>query len=100
MSGEKKIYSISEELDATFGKEGSRSRAKAEEEAWEEYNAHILLEARKNAHLTQGELAERLGVDKSYISKVERGLIVPGIAVFYRMVSAMGLRIDLRALGA
>lgn len=45
----------------------------------EDYNAQILMNARKNAHLTQAQLAERVGVDKGYISRVERGLIVPTI---------------------
>ena len=35
------------------------------EKAWEEYNAQILLDARKNAHLTQAELAARIGADKN-----------------------------------
>ncbi len=95
MSGKNKIHSISAELDATFGKEGSETREQALQEAWEEYNAYILLEARKSAHLTQSELAERLGVNKSYISKVERGLIVPSIATFYKIISAMGLRVNI-----
>lgn len=29
--------------------------------AWEEYNAQILLDTRKNAGLTQAELAKRIG---------------------------------------
>lgn len=45
----------------------------------EDYNAQILMNARKNAHLTQAQLAERVGGDKGYISRVERGLIVPTI---------------------
>ncbi len=33
----------------------------------------MLRELRKNAGLTQAELAERLGKPQSYVSKVERG---------------------------
>ncbi|MBR3907440.1 MAG: helix-turn-helix transcriptional regulator, partial [Bacteroidaceae bacterium] len=51
--------------------------AEATAKAWEEYNAQILLDARKNARLTQAELAERIGADKSYISRIERGITVP-----------------------
>lgn len=90
------IYNVSEELDRTFGAEGTESRREAERQAWEEYNAQILLDARKASGMTQSELADRIGADKSYISRVERGLTVPSIAIFYKMVSAMGLSVELR----
>lgn len=67
-----------------------------ENQAWVEYNAQILLDARKNSGMTQSELADRIGTDKSYISRVERGLTIPSISTFYRMVSAMGLSVELR----
>ena len=35
-------YSVSEELNQFFGAPGTESRRKAEEQAWEEYNAQIL----------------------------------------------------------
>ena len=72
------------------------SRRKAEEQAWEEYNAQILLDARKESGMTQSELANKIGTDKSYISRLERGLPIPSISTFYRMVSAMGLSVKLR----
>ena len=90
------IYDVNAELDREFGAPGTESREKAVQEAWEEYNAQILLDARKQAGLTQTELAARIGADKSYISRVERGLTVPSISTFYRMVSAMGLSVELR----
>ena len=91
-----KIYSVSDELNQVFGNHGTDSRKEAERQAWEEYNAQILLDARKQAGMTQSELAERLGADKSYVSRIERGLTVPSISTFYRMVSAMGLSVELR----
>jgi ribosome-binding protein aMBF1 (putative translation factor) len=91
-----KTYNVSEELNQTFGAPGTESRRRAEEQAWEEYNAQILLDARKESGLTQSELAEKIGADKSYISRVERGLTVPSISTFYRMVSAMGLSVELK----
>lgn len=60
-------YSVSEELNRTFGIPGSESRKEAENQAWEEYNAQILLDARKESGMTQSELAERIGADKSYL---------------------------------
>lgn len=96
MKTKMKTYSVSEELNQVFGAPGTESRRYAENQAWEEYNAQILLDARKEAGMTQSELAEKIGADKSYISRVERGLTIPSISTFYRMVSAMGLTVELR----
>lgn len=89
-------YNVSEELNNTFGAPGSESRRRAEDQAWEEYNAQILLDARKKSGMTQSTLAEKIGADKSYISRVERGITIPSISTFYRIVSAMGLTVELR----
>ncbi|MBQ1725238.1 MAG: helix-turn-helix transcriptional regulator [Muribaculaceae bacterium] len=92
----KQIYDVSAELEREFGKVGSKSREKAIAQAWEEYNAQILLDARKNAGLTQAELAQRIGADKGYISRLERGLTVPTVATLYKIAAAMGLVVTLR----
>ena len=68
----KDIYDVDAWLDEELGKEGTPEREASIEKAWEEYNGQILLDARKNARLTQEELANRIGADKSYISKIER----------------------------
>ena len=94
----KDIYDVSAMLDEVLGKEGSPERERNRERAWEEYNAQILLDARKNAHLTQSELAQRIGANKSYLSKVERGLSVPSVATLYKIAAAMGLTIELRPI--
>lgn len=90
------LYDVTAELDATFGAPGTESRKMAEDLAWQEYSAQILLDARKNAGLTQEDLAERIGTSKGYISRIERGLINPSISTFYRIVAAMGFAIELR----
>ncbi|MBO7260102.1 MAG: helix-turn-helix transcriptional regulator [Bacteroidaceae bacterium] len=92
------IFDVSAELTKEFGEVGSKSRIEATEKAWEEYNAQILLDARKNAQLTQAELAARIGADKSYISRIERGLTVPTVATLYKIVAAMGLTIELKPI--
>ena len=94
----KDIYDVSGYLDEVLGKEGTPERERNREKAWEEYNAQILLDARKNAHLTQAELAKRLGVNKGYISRIERGLTVPTVATLYKIAAAMGMTVELRPL--
>lgn len=94
----KDIYDVDAWMDEILGKEGTPERERNRERAWEEYNAQILLDARKNAHLTQSELAKRIGANKGYISKIERGLIVPSVATLYKIAAAMGLSVELRPI--
>ena len=81
-------------LDQKFGKEGTLERIKAEEDAFSFYSGQILLDARKEAKLTQTELARRINSTKSYISKVENGVIVPSVGAFYRIINALGMRVE------
>lgn len=95
MQANNKITDYSAIMDAKFGQPGTTERAKFEEEARAFYASQILLRARKEAKMTQSELAERAGTTKSYISKIENGVIEPGVGLFFRLISSMGLRIDI-----
>lgn len=81
-------------LEHKYGKAGSPERAKFDEEAYAFYTSQILLDARKDAQMTQAELAERINVTKSYISRIEKGLITPSVATFYRIMNALGMRVE------
>lgn len=81
-------------LDQAFGKEGTPERIMAEEAAYAFYSGQILQDARREAKVTQSELAKRTNTTKSYISKIENGLITPSIGVFYRIVNALGMRVE------
>lgn len=93
MSTKSKITDISAELDDLYGKKGTVQRAQFDEEAWNFYTSQILLDARKDAKLTQQELASRTNTTKSYISRIEKGTIVPSVGMFYRIISALGKRV-------
>lgn len=45
--------------------------------------------------MTQTELAQKIGTNKSYISKIENGTIEPGVGLFLRILDALGLRFDI-----
>ena len=82
-------------LESRYGKEGSPERLQFEEEAKAFYAAQLLLQARKEAKVSQSELALRVGTTKSYISKIENGVVEPGVGLFFRLINALGLRIDI-----
>ena len=90
-----KIRDYSAVLEEKYGAHGTSERAKFDEEAYAFYTSQILLETRKNARLTQSELAKRIGADKSYISRIEKGITVPSVATFYRIVAALGHTVEL-----
>ncbi len=80
-------------LEEKYGPIGSKGWIEAESRAWEEYNAQIIRDARKESGMTQTEVADRIGADKAYISRVEHGITIPTVSSFYRIISAMGMRV-------
>lgn len=53
---------------------------------------HRLAEIRRSRHLTQQQVAERMGVSKGRVSQIERGKI-PGQDVLARYATALGGRL-------
>ncbi len=94
----KDIYDVDAWIDEGIGAPGTEQRKKAEELAIAEFNAQLLLDARKEAKVTQAELAKRVGVDKAYISRVERGMTIPSITTFSRIAAALGFTVTLKPL--
>ena len=88
------INDYSAVLERKYGKEGTAERAKFDEEAYSFYTSQILLDARKEAKVTQSELADRINVTKSYISRIEKGVMTPSVATFYRIMNALGMRVE------
>jgi HTH-type transcriptional regulator / antitoxin HipB len=69
----KNAKSFDELLDIKYGKIGTPKRNKYEEKADFYVICQMLKEARKEANITQEELAEKIGTQKSYISRLENG---------------------------
>lgn len=80
-------------LDKRYGAVGTPERRAAEERAYAVYSGQILRDARKEEKVTQAELASRIGTTKSYISKIENGLMIPSAGTFYRIIGALGLQV-------
>ena len=51
----------------------------------------VLREARRGRGVTQERLAEAVGVDRTYISMLERGVHQPSLSVFLRLADALGV---------
>jgi DNA-binding XRE family transcriptional regulator len=66
-----KIKTFDQLIELEHGKIGSKSRNKYEEGAQMFIISEMLKAARKEANLTQEQLAEKAGTKKSYISKLE-----------------------------
>ena len=71
MKDYKNIKTFDGLIELEHGKIGTESRNKYEEGAQMFIVSEMLKEARKEAKLTQEELAEKAGTKKSYISKLE-----------------------------
>ena len=69
----KDIKTFEDLIEHEHGKIGTESRNKYEEGAQMFIVSEMLKAARKEANLTQEQLAEKAGTKKSYISKLENG---------------------------
>ena len=67
------IKSFDQLIELEHGKVGSESRVEYEENAQMFIISEMLKLARKDANMTQEQLAEKTGTKKSYISKIENG---------------------------
>ena len=57
-----------------------------------------IIDARKNAGLTQKELSERTGIAQGDISKLENGNANPSIRMLQRLAAAMGMTLKVEFL--
>ncbi|WP_439488700.1 helix-turn-helix domain-containing protein [Algoriphagus sp.] len=65
---------INEHFDQKYGQIGSESRRGFEEKAQAFMIAELVKDARAKADMTQEELAQKLNVKRTYISKIERAV--------------------------
>ena len=82
----KNLTSFTDILDKKYGKRGTTKRDQWEQE-FETFQLGVLLEeARTKLGMTQEELAEKCGTNKSFISKVENNVKDVRISTLQRII--------------
>jgi len=83
-------------LDIKYGEIGTKQRDDFEEQAQYYVISEMLKEARKEAKMTQEQLAEKIGTKKSYISRLENGKCDIHLSTLYRIFEyGLGRRVNL-----
>jgi HTH-type transcriptional regulator/antitoxin HipB len=83
-------------LDIKYGKIGTEKRDVFEEKAQYFVISEVLKEARREANMTQEQLAVKVGTKKSYISRLENGKCDIQLSTLYRIFEfGLGKRINL-----
>jgi DNA-binding XRE family transcriptional regulator len=73
-------------LTDKYGKKGTPKRDKYDADSLAFRLGIMLKEARKEANITQEQLAKRTGTKKSYISRIERGKSDIQISTYYKLI--------------
>lgn len=82
----KNITDFEDLLKDKYGEKGSPDREKYDSESLAFRLGLMLKEARKEAHITQEQLAEKTGTKKSYISRIENGQSDIQISTYYKLI--------------
>ncbi len=80
-------------LSESVGERGSDERAVFDAKAMAWYYGEILRNRRKEMQLSQKELADRIGVNRTYISRIETGETDLQLSSFLRIAGALGIRL-------
>lgn len=92
----KKAKNFDEILDIQYGKIGEKTRDEFEVKAQYFVISETLKDARREANLTQEQLADKVGTKKSYISRLENGKCDIQLSTLYRIFEdGLGKRINL-----
>ncbi len=95
----KEAKTFDELLDIKYGKLGTPKRDEFETKAKAFVLGEMIKDARKEAHLTQEDLARKTGTKKSYISRVENGKIDIQVSTLFKIFEeGLGRKIGLTFL--
>ena len=95
-AGQADIKTFSQHLEKRYGKTGTEKRTEFEIKAKSFAIGELIKEERKQANLTQEELAKKIGAKKSYISRIENGKTDIQLSTLYRLIElGLGRKINL-----
>ena len=95
----KDAKTFDELLNIKYGKLGTPKRDEFETKAKAFVVGEMIKDARKEAHITQEELARKTGTKKSYISRVENGKIDIQVSTLFKIFEeGLGRKIGLTYL--
>ena len=89
-----RIYTLDEAKDKHLGKVGTDRRDKYEYELRLDLLGETIKQARKERHLTQSQLGELIGVQKSQISRIERNAKNVTIETILRVFRALQAKVN------
>ncbi len=96
MDSNKNIKTFSQHLDERYGEKGTEKRTNFEIKATSCAIGELIKEKRKLAHLTQEQLADKVGAKKSFISRIENGHSDIQLSTLYKLVEfGLGRKINL-----
>ncbi len=96
METNKNIKTFSQHLEERYGKTGTESRIAFEVKAKSFAIGELIKEERKQAKMTQEQLAQKIGAKKSFISRIENGKSDIQLSTFYKLIEfGLGRKINL-----
>lgn len=91
-----KTYSFGQLKDKHLGKVGTEKRDKYEYELRLDLLGEMIRQTRKERQLTQSELGEMIGVQKSQISRIERNAKNVTIATILKVFNALQAKVHFK----
>ena len=86
------LMTATELLEGKYGKEGTPSREVFQQKAMAWYYGEILRDRRKEKKITQQQLADVVGVKRSYIARIEKGETDMQLSSFLRIANALNIQ--------
>jgi len=94
------LTTFDELLDERYGPIGCKKRTDFEIKAKAFAIGEIIRDARRNAKMTQEELAEKTGTRKSFISRIENGHSDIQLSTLFKLIElGLGKQVSLRITG-
>jgi DNA-binding XRE family transcriptional regulator len=93
-SNKLRIYTLEQAKDKHLGKIGTETRDKYEYELRLDLLGEMIRQARKERNLTQSELGELIGVQKSQISRIEKNAKNVTIETILRVFKALKAKVN------